>query len=60
MIMRRVPGMVMVGSAGRNAGKTTFACGLIERFCRRGPVVALKVTSVSRSDGVCPRGGEGC
>ena len=31
---RRVRGMLLIGATARDAGKTTFACGLIERLVR--------------------------
>ncbi|HOC70286.1 MAG TPA: hypothetical protein PLL36_13620 [Candidatus Hydrogenedentes bacterium] len=53
------PNMLLIGAAGRNAGKTTFACEIIRRF-RNAPVNAAKVTAIEARDGLCPRGGEGC
>ena len=38
--------MLMVGAAGRNAGKTAFACSVVSRFARGCPVVAVKATSI--------------
>lgn len=58
--MVRVRGMLMVGAAGRNAGKTEFACSLLRRFGSTHRIIAVKVTAVDRTDGKCPRGGEGC
>jgi len=58
--MRYLPQMLLIGAAGRNAGKTACALAVLRRFLRRGPVVALKVTAVDQADGKCPRGGEGC
>jgi molybdopterin-guanine dinucleotide biosynthesis protein A len=37
--------MLMVGAAGRNLGKTTFICRVIERLSKSQPVVAIKVTA---------------
>ncbi|MBM4353801.1 MAG: molybdenum cofactor guanylyltransferase [Deltaproteobacteria bacterium] len=56
------PGLLLVGAAGRNAGKTEFACRVLERVTGAGarPVAAAKVTTVQEADGICPRGGEGC
>jgi hypothetical protein len=54
-----VPQMLLIGAAGRDAGKTTFACELIRRFSDA-PVMGAKVTAVQESDGTCPRGGQGC
>lgn len=50
----------MIGAMGRNLGKTELACQLIRRFAERSPIAALKVTTVARDDGSCPRGGDGC
>jgi hypothetical protein len=51
--------MLLIGAAGRDAGKTTFACEVIQRFEQAQPVAA-KVTAIQERDGACPRGGEGC
>jgi molybdenum cofactor guanylyltransferase len=56
----RFPGMIMVGAAEQNAGKTTFACRLIRRFTAQRPVVGVKVTTIVARDGECPRGKQGC
>ena len=53
-------GMLLIGSAGRNSGKTVLACRLLERWGRRIPIVAIKVTTIRGEEGSCPRGGEGC
>lgn len=58
--MIRAPGMLMVGSAGRNAGKTEFVCSLLRRFGSQDDIAGIKVTTVGRLDGSCPRGGSGC
>lgn len=58
--MIRLPNMLMIGSSGRNAGKTEFACSLIEKFAPDHPVVGVKVTAIRSKDGACPRGGKGC
>jgi molybdopterin-guanine dinucleotide biosynthesis protein len=54
------PGMLLVGGAGRNSGKTTFSCSLIKRFCARHELVALKVTVIREAGGPCPRGNDSC
>lgn len=54
------PGMLLVGGAGRNSGKTRLSCALIERFRRRQPVVGLKVTAIRERGGPCPRGRDSC
>ncbi len=58
--MVRFPGMLMVGAAGRNVGKTEFACSLIGKFSTRCKVIGIKVTAIDRTDGSCPHGGSGC
>ena len=58
--MMKLPLMLMIGSAGRNVGKTEFACSVIREFCSGRDMVGLKVTTVSQKDGTCPRGGKGC
>jgi molybdenum cofactor guanylyltransferase len=52
--------MLLLGAAGRNAGKTVLACTVISRFSRDFPVVGVKVTTVKGRGGPCPRGGDGC
>jgi hypothetical protein len=52
--------LILIGSTGQNAGKTTVAKALIMRLKDNFPVVALKITSVAHSGAVCPRGGHGC
>ena len=41
-----VPNMVLIGATGRNVGKTTLACALIERLRKEFTVVGVKVTPV--------------
>ncbi len=50
----------MIGSAGRNIGKTELACSLIRRFGGDHDIVGLKVTTIDHKDGTCPRGSRGC
>jgi hypothetical protein len=57
--MEKCEHLILIGSTGRNSGKTFLAAELIRRF-RRAPVVALKITGFERGGGPCPRGGEGC
>lgn len=55
-----IPQMILIGSTGRNSGKTTAAVKLIEHLKEKVNVIGLKVTSINEKDGKCPRGGEGC
>lgn len=54
------PGMLLIGAANRDAGKTEFACAVIRRHAPTRRIVAVKVTCVHERGGSCPRGGEGC
>ncbi|MBN1339956.1 MAG: molybdenum cofactor guanylyltransferase [Bacteroidales bacterium] len=51
---------IIIGSTGRNTGKTEFACRLIQRYSAQQECYAVKVTSINRVEGKCPRGGDGC
>jgi len=58
---RRWPGLLLIGAAYRDAGKTRLATTLIGRFASRGPVFGAKVTVIHPGgSGGCARGGEGC
>ena len=58
--MDKLDGMLMIGSAGRNVGKTELACALIKKFGKDKDITGIKVTTIQAKDGQCPRGGEGC
>lgn len=55
-----VPGMFLIGSMGRNSGKTVLACALIENLRELGSVIGLKVSTIHSTEKRCLRGGEGC
>ncbi len=55
-----VPNLVQVGAFGRNDGKTTLACRIIEQLSRQAPVIAVKLICVEDDGGHCHRGGAGC
>ncbi|TFH58433.1 MAG: hypothetical protein E4G91_09450, partial [Candidatus Zixiibacteriota bacterium] len=54
------PTMLLIGSMGRNSGKTVLACEQISKLRRETPVVALKVSTIHSTEKRCLRGGEGC
>jgi molybdopterin-guanine dinucleotide biosynthesis protein A len=54
------PNFIIIGSTGRNTGKTEFACRLINSWSKNSEVFGLKVTTINKNEGKCPRGGEGC
>ena len=58
--MIRMPCMLLIGSSGRNSGKTHLACAVIKNNMKHTDIVGLKVTTIDRTEGKCPRGGEGC
>lgn len=55
-----LPNMLLIGAANRDAGKTTFACGVIARNSLGGDIFGIKVTAIREKNGQCPRGGTGC
>lgn len=59
--MIRKPNFIIVGSTGRNTGKTEFACRLINQYASQHTIIGVKVVAINRSEGdSCPRGGKGC
>jgi molybdopterin-guanine dinucleotide biosynthesis protein A len=58
--MIKLDGMLMIGSAGANVGKTELACALIKKFNKSTDITGIKVTTIRAKDGECPRGGQGC
>lgn len=58
--MIRLDGMLMIGSAGANVGKTELACALLGKFSKSHDIVGIKVTTIASRDGPCPRDGKGC
>jgi len=51
--------MLLIGAVGRNSGETEFARRVLRQFADR-EIIGIKVTAIRRSDGSCPRGGDGC
>lgn len=59
--MLKKPNFLIVGSTGRNTGKTEFACRLIEQYSQDYSIIGVKVVAIERSEAEsCPRGGKGC
>lgn len=58
--MIRRQNIVLLGSTGRNSGKTLFACDLIRKYSDLQNVVGVKVTTIDKISDGCPRGGAGC
>lgn len=55
-----IPQMILIGSSGRNSGKTTLAVEMINKWKNKSSIIALKITSLQEKNGKCQRGGEGC
>ncbi len=51
---------IIIGSTGRNTGKTEFACRLIEKYSKTHQICGVKVVAIDRREGNCPKGGKGC
>ncbi len=60
MHMFRIPNILTIGSAGRNTGKTEFACELIRKYHKKETVIGVKITTIDEEISGCPRGGDGC
>lgn len=59
--MLKKPNFLIVGSTGRNTGKTEFACRLIQQYSKEHNVIGVKVVAIERGEHQsCPRGGKGC
>ncbi len=56
----RFPKMVMIGAAGRDAGKTYFATTLLRRFSNAHDIIGIKVTPIERVEQSCPHGRTDC
>ena len=59
-IMIKKKNFITIGAAGRNVGKTEFACKLIERYAKIENVIGVKITTIKEKNGKCPRGVDGC
>lgn len=60
MQLLNIEQMILIGSAGRNSGKTTLAVELIKKWKNKFPVIALKITTIKDKNEKCSKGGQGC
>lgn len=60
MELLKIERMILIGSTGRNSGKTTLAVELIKKWKKEFSIIALKITTIKDKSGKCPRGGHGC
>lgn len=58
MIKKR--GYVIIGSTGKNTGKTEFACSIIKNHSSNFDIYGVKVVAINQHEGSCPQGGDGC
>ncbi len=49
--MFKLDGMLMIGSAGSNVGKTELACAILGKFSRNCDVIGIKVTTIKDKEG---------
>ena len=54
------PEMILIGSTGRNSGKTVLAEALIRHFRGSAPVLGLKVTTIAQAGMPCHHGDSRC
>lgn len=52
--------ILIIGSTGRNTGKTVFACKLIENHSAQHEIIGVKVIPVDKNEVKCHRGSESC
>ena len=52
--------ILIVGSTGRNTGKTEFACRIIEKQSAGKEIIGIKVIPVDHNVEKCHRGTDGC
>lgn len=58
--MKKINNLILIGSAGRNNGKTILATRIIENNIADRPVYAIKIISVDERGGQCHRQEHGC
>jgi len=52
--------ILIIGSTGRNTGKTEFAVRIIEKHSTQKELIGIKIIPVDKNEGNCHRGTEGC
>jgi len=52
--------LLIIGSTGRNIGKTEFACGIIEKHSPNKEIFGTKIIPVDKNEENCHRGLESC
>ncbi len=54
------PHMLLIGSSGRNIGKTHLATSIIRRNRSNTDIIGLKITTIEEKAKTCPHGNEDC
>ena len=54
------PNLLIIGSTGRNTGKTEFACSVIKKHSGQEEIIGIKIIPVDKNEGVCHRPESGC
>lgn len=58
--MIKIPQMLLIGSAGRNSGKTTLAKRFISLWQKEQQLIGIKIVTIKDPTGGCQRGVHGC
>ena len=54
------PHMLLIGSSGRNIGKTHLATSIIQKNRSLTDIIGLKITTIKEKTKTCPHGNENC
>lgn len=57
--MKQMPQLLVLGSAGRNSGKTLLASQLVKKYKQLKYIICIKITTIKHHSNGCPRG-NGC
>lgn len=52
--------ILIIGSSGRNIGKTEFVCRIIEKHSEQNEIYGIKVIPLKKEEEKCHRGSDGC
>ena len=58
--MTTLSNLLIIGSTGRNTGKTEFACSIIKKHAVTHKIVGIKIVPVDKNERHCHRGEDGC
>ncbi len=52
--------ILIIGSTGRNTGKTEFACRIIEKHSAHNDIIGVKIIPIDKNEEECHRGIDSC